>query len=127
MTNSNTQMFGRDVTGERCKMADTRSRREFLAGAAAGAGLALFDVVPASALGRDQTKPAPSNRIVVGCIGVGGQGNSNLGAFLNESEALVVAVCDVDKNHLRDTKSRVDGHYSNKDCMAYSDFRELIA
>ena len=107
--------------------ADGLNRREFLKGAAAvGAGVSLFDIVPASARGK-QGKPAPSNRIVLGCIGVGGQGNSNLGAFLNESDCHVIAVCDVDKNHLRDTKNRVDGHYRNTDCAAFADFRELIA
>lgn len=104
------------------------NRREFIKGAAAaGAGASLFSIVPASALGRDKRKPAPSNRVALGCIGVGGQGNSNLGAFLNEPDCHVIAVCDVDKNHLRDTKNRVDRHYADTGCSAYGDFREVIA
>jgi predicted dehydrogenase len=103
------------------------NRRDFLKSAAvAGAGASLFTIIPASALGK-AGRPAPSNRVVLGCVGVGGQGNSNLGAFLNESDVQVVAVCDVDKNHLRDTKNRVDQHYNKTDCATYADFRELIA
>lgn len=104
------------------------NRREFIKGAATAgvAGASAFSIVPASALGRDARRPAPSNRITLGCVGVGGQGNSNLGAFLNEPDCHVIAVCDVDKNHLRDTKTRVDRHYANTDCSTYEDFRELI-
>nr|WP_309685913.1 Gfo/Idh/MocA family oxidoreductase [Armatimonas sp.] len=98
-------------------------RRDFLKGAVAAS---TFTIIPASALGRGG-KLAPSNRITLGCIGVGGQGNSNLGAFLNEADCQVVAVCDVDKDHVRDTKNRVDRHYKNTSCAAYADFRELIA
>lgn len=98
-------------------------RRDFLKGVAAAG---TFSIIPASALGRGG-KLAPSNRITLGCIGVGGQGNSNLGAFLGESDCQVVAVCDVDKNNLNNTKNRVDRHYNNTACAAYTDFRELLA
>lgn len=108
------------------------NRRDFLASAArAGAGasaLSLFSIVPASALGRGRDgRPAPSNRITLGCVGVGGQGNSNLDAFLNQPDVQVIAVCDVDKNHLQSTKDKIDHRYNNSDCVGYGDFRELIA
>lgn len=103
------------------------NRRDFLKTlAVASSGASVFSIIPASALGNAR-QPAPSNRIVLGCIGVGGQGNANLDAFLNEADVQVVAVCDVDKNHLRNTKDKVDRRYHNKDCAAYTDFRELIA
>ena len=95
-------------------------RRKFLKGAVGvGAGLGLFHVVPASALGRDK-RPAPSNRIVMGCIGLGGQGSGNMGAFLGQPDTQVVAVCDVDKNHLAGAKNTVDQHYGNSDCTTYA-------
>ncbi len=101
-------------------------RRSFLKGAlGAGAGIGLFNIVPASALGLGG-RPAPSNRIVMGCIGLGGQGSGNMGAFLGQPDTQVVAVCDVDKNHLAGAKGTVDGRYNNKDCTAYTDFRELL-
>src|SRR2546430_7997479 len=94
-------------------------RRSFLKGAAGvGAGIGLFHIIPASALGLGG-KPAPSNRIVMGCIGLGGQGSGNMGTFLGQPDTQVVAVCDVDKNHLAGAKRSVDQHYGNSDCTAY--------
>jgi hypothetical protein len=88
--------------------------------------MALFAIIPDRALGA-AGRPAPSNRIVMGCIGMGGQGSGNMGAFLGQPDVQVVAVCDVDKNHLAAAKNTVDAHYGNKDCAAYTDFRELLA
>lgn len=103
------------------------SRRAFMKGAAgAGAVLGFPMIIPASALGAEG-RPAPSNRITVGCIGVGGQGNSNLGGFLGDGRCVVVAVNDVDRGNLMNSKRRVDGQYKNQDCATYTDFRELIA
>jgi predicted dehydrogenase len=114
-------------------MTDFRSldRRTFIkttikTAAGAGSGLALLNFIPAAALGK-AGRPAPSNRIVMGCIGVGGQGNSNLDSFLNEADCQVVAVCDVDKGRAQSTKNKVDHKYGNTDCTAYGDFRELLA
>jgi predicted dehydrogenase len=50
-----------------------------------------------------------------------------MGTFLGQNDVQVVAVCDVDKNHLNGAKGTVDSHYGNSDCAAYGDFRELIA
>jgi predicted dehydrogenase len=103
------------------------SRRTFLkVGAAAGAVAGFPFIIPSSARGADGAV-APSNRITMGCIGVGGQGNSNLGNFLGQPDCQVLAVCDVDKNNLDRTKNRVDDRYGNSDCKAYRDFRELVA
>ena len=75
-------------------------RRHFLkdiAGKAMGA-LALPYYIPSSVLGRDGAV-TPSNRITIGCIGVGGQGTGNLKNFLSNPAAHVLAVCDVDRSH----------------------------
>ena len=103
------------------------SRRSFLSrSAAVGAILSVPSIIPSSARGA-AGRPAPSNRIVLGAIGVGGQGQSNLGGFLGDSRIQVVAVCDVDARHVEDTKNRVNNHYQNQDCKAYKDFREVAA
>ncbi len=103
------------------------SRRDFLKRASiTGAALAFPTIIPARALGADGTV-APSNRIVLGCLGVGGQGSGNMGSFLNEKDCQVVAVCDVDKKHSEGAKKTVDGHYGNQNCKTYGDFREMIA
>ena len=106
-------------------MARKLSRRSFLKSTATAAVAAPY-VVPPSALGRDGP-PAPSNRITMGCIGVGGMGSGNLGSFLGQSDCRVLAVCDVDRNHLNNARNRINDHYKNTDCAAYDDFRKLVA
>ena len=104
------------------------SRCRFIAqtaGTALGA-LGLPYIVPSSVLGQ-AGGVAPSNKITMGCIGVGWQGGSNLGSFLRERDCQVIAVCDIDKNHLQDAANSVNGRYKNKDCATYADFRELLA
>ena len=111
-------------------MSDTHdvNRRQFLKQAAVAAvgatGLPLF--LPARALGRDG-KRAPSDRITIGCIGVGGMGTANMTSFLNKRDARIVAVCDVDAAHRKAAAEAVNAKYGSKDCAQYEDFRELIA
>jgi len=82
-------------------------------------------MIPASALGRAD-QPAPSERIVMGSIGVGNMGFGDMNAFMSIPEAQVVAVCDV-KSTMRDrAKQAVDARYGNADCATYNDFRELL-
>jgi predicted dehydrogenase len=53
-------------------------------------------------------------------------GSGNLGGFLGHPRCRVLAVCDVDRRNLESAKKRVNDHYSNNDCAAYKDFRELL-
>jgi predicted dehydrogenase len=104
------------------------SRRDFLktasAAAIGAAGLPLF--IPASALGRSGAV-APSNRIVIGCIGVGGMGTGNMNSFLGKPEAQIVAVCDVDAKHRADARETVEKKTGKKGVAEYNDFRALLA
>ncbi|MCB1099312.1 MAG: Gfo/Idh/MocA family oxidoreductase [Verrucomicrobiae bacterium] len=96
------------------------TRRNFLiAGSAALAGPAILR---SSVLADDKTPP-PSERVTMGFIGVGGQGSGNLGAFLNDPRVQVVAICDVDKNHL----ARGLEMAKLPPEAGYGDWRELIA
>lgn len=108
------------------------NRRLFIkgtAGAAAGAFLGIPALVPSSVLGAD----APSNRLNMGCIGVGRMGRSNLKGFLQFDRVKAVAVCDVDANRAKDAKKIIDDYYSGKtgkpvdDCRTATDFREIIS
>lgn len=100
------------------------TRRSFLKGtvAAAGTTVAFPAIVPSSVFGAY----SPSNRIVMGAIGVGSQGSGDMRGFLSKPEVQMVAVCDVDKGHRDGAKKAVDQRYRNSDCTAYLDFRELI-
>src|SRR5664280_1644624 len=99
------------------------SRRRFLA--TTGAAVLLPTVLPGCALGRG-SKPAASNRITLGVVGWGMQGPGNTRQFLALDDCQVVAACDLDKNHLNNAVETINSHYGNKDCKAYSDYRELL-
>ncbi len=104
------------------------SRRRFIktaTGVTAGA-IGFPYIVPSSALGKAGLV-APSNRIVMGAIGVGSMGTGDMKGFLGKQEVQMVAVCDVDKSHRDRAKELCDERYGNNDCTAYPDYRELIA
>ena len=105
----------------------TRStRRRFLRKALAAGGLvAAPSIVPAAALGLG-ARPAASERIVVGFIGMGWFGTVDLKIFLQGTEAQTVAVCDVDAAKAAAAKEIADAHYGNRDCKIYHDFREML-
>ncbi|MGA2852620.1 MAG: Gfo/Idh/MocA family oxidoreductase [Verrucomicrobiota bacterium] len=100
------------------------NRRHFLK--TAGAAIVLPMILPGCVLGRGGKTP-PSGRINLGVVGCGSQGSSNARSFLFEGDCRVIAVCDVDKNHLHDGVNNINGHYANNDCASYHDYREMLA
>ena len=78
-------------------------------------------------------KKEPSDRIVVGFIGMGKQNRGLLRQFLQHRMCRVVAVCEVDTTRREDAQQSVNKFYTQRpelgsaDCAAYNDFRELIA
>jgi Oxidoreductase family, NAD-binding Rossmann fold/Oxidoreductase family, C-terminal alpha/beta domain len=109
-------------------MKTPSSRRHFLKLAAAGSlgAISFPTIIPSSALGKDGAV-SPSERIVMGWIGTGGQGRGLMGNFLNQKDVQVVAACDVDAAHLTTALGMVNKKYDNKDCVAFRDFRQLLA
>jgi predicted dehydrogenase len=99
-------------------------RRHFLK--TAGAAAILSSVLPGCAWQTTRRTP-PSGRITMGVIGWGMQGPGNTKNFLYQDDCQVVAACDLDQDHLRDAVGTINDHYQNKDCKAYSDYRELLA
>lgn len=103
------------------------SRRSFIkkaAGSALGMIAAPY-IIPGTALGKNGAI-APSNRIVLGGIGLGSQGTSNSRGFLEKKEVQYVAICDLDSTHRDRAVSMVNGIYKNNDCRSYEDFREFL-
>ena len=100
------------------------TRRHFIA--LTGMAAAAPTIIPASALGRGGAT-APSNRITMGVVGWGMQGPGNTQAFMSHADCQVVAACNIDKNHLQRSLDTINGHYKNKDCKAYHDYREMMA
>jgi predicted dehydrogenase len=118
---------------QRAKKTNTISRRQFLKSSVivgAGAAFAAPIMIPSSVFGAD----SPSNRITVGCIGVGRMGLGDMREVLGLRQAQIIAVCDVDSKRAKHAQERVEKHYASqstsgayKGCKAYKDFRELIA
>jgi len=97
------------------------TRRTFLRSSATALTASAFNIVPARVLGQN----APSNKVVMAMIGVGGMGTGDMGAFLGLDDVLVRVVCDVNDKKTEAAKKRVDEHYKNADCQTAKDFREV--
>lgn len=91
----------------------------------AGAATLAPMFVPASALGRNGTV-APSERIVIGGIGIGRRGTYDLGCFLEQPDVQFVAVCDIKEKQRLKVKKIADTKYGNNNCATYRDFREVL-
>lgn len=93
------------------------SRRNFIRNAGlAGAG---FFIVPRHVLGRGFI--APSDKLNIAGIGVGGKGSSDLAEFAKSPNVNIVALCDVDD---REAKKTVEKYPK---APYYHDFREMLA
>jgi len=105
----------------------TPTRRAFLRTAAkAGAALLAPAVIRSSALGKDGAVK-PSERIIVGGIGLRGRGMGDLRWMLPNPDVQFVAICDAQKRSRDAVKQVVDQRYGNKDCKAYPEAREYLA
>lgn len=103
------------------------SRRKFLKRTALAWGaLTLPQIVPSSALGLGGKTP-PSERLVMGGIGLGGRGSYDLSVLLQFPEVQFVAVCDVQKARREAAKQTIDNNYGNSDCAAYRNLCDLLA
>ena len=70
----------------------SQSRRNFLKNAAVAAAGAM--IVPRHVLGKGFV--APSDKLRIAGIGVGGKGSSDLAEFAKSPNVSIVALCDVD-------------------------------
>ncbi|MBC7922229.1 MAG: Gfo/Idh/MocA family oxidoreductase [Ferruginibacter sp.] len=95
------------------------NRREFLQQGGAGAlGLALFPGVV--------RKVAPSDRLRIAHIGVGGMGNNHLKWFAGLPEVDIVALCDVDQDHLNGSLKTLAELRPGTKAVGYGDFRRIL-
>ena len=102
------------------------NRRRFLKTlAVAGTAITAPAYVPGYILGLDGAI-APSEKVVMGGIGIGGRGGEDLRVLLNEKPAKFIAIANVDKNRRQAVKGIVDAFYDNKDCAMYWDMFELL-
>lgn len=102
----------------------TFTRRDWLRGSL-GAALAAPLFIPASALGRDG-RPAPSERITLGVIGIGPRCRYVLQGMFKHADVQCLAIADVQARRREEGKKLVDDHHGSTDCATYRDFRELL-
>src|SRR4026208_1309447 len=96
---------------------NNNSRRKFLKNAALTT--AGFYIVPRHVLGRGYI--APSDKLNIAGIGVGGKGEGDLSEFAKSQFVNIVALCDVDDRQA--AKSRENFPKATY----YKDFREMLA
>ena len=119
-------------------------RRQFLrrGGLSAATAAMMPNFIPASALGRSGVR-APSERITMGFVGLGGQGSGHLmggawtyipGGYMARPDVQVLAVCDVRLERRENALQRCNPMYAEKlgqpgydGIRGYADFRELLA
>ena len=81
--------------------------------------------VPARLLAAGQG--APSNKLTLGVIGVGAQGQGDMRNFLGHSDVRVTAICDVNKRNIESAQRLIAKAYGSSGAKVYADFRELNA
>ncbi|MBN1125171.1 MAG: Gfo/Idh/MocA family oxidoreductase [Sedimentisphaerales bacterium] len=114
-------------TTDRSGQGISLNRRRFLKTAAqAGALLAMPYVVPGTVLGKDGAV-APSDKIILGGLGIGGRGRYVLGCFLQAPDVQCVAICDVRAERRQAAKRLVDSRYQNNDCETTYDMNAFLA
>ncbi len=93
-----------------------RSRRSFIKNTALGA--AGFMIVPRNVLGKGVT--APSDKLIIAGVGVGGKGRSDLANFYKSEKAEIGFLCDVDDRMAEESRKRFPK------AKYYKDWREML-
>lgn len=71
-------------------------------------------------------KVAPSDKLRVAHIGLGGMGNNHMKWFAGLPEVEIVALCDVDKTHLDNTMKTLETLQPSGKLDGYEDFRHIL-
>ncbi|MBR9999874.1 MAG: Gfo/Idh/MocA family oxidoreductase [Cyclobacteriaceae bacterium] len=95
------------------------SRRDFLK--KSSTGLAGITILPSLA-----GKVAPSDRLRIAHIGVGGMGKNHIKWFAGLPEVEIAAICDLDQSHLASGMNLVHELQPGKKIRAYGDFRRIL-
>lgn len=100
-------------------MSRNQTRRAFIKNTGMGAlGFAILPSVYA--------RVAPSDKLRVAHIGLGGMGNNHMKWFANLPEVDIVALCDVDELHLGSTLKTLQELQPGSTAKGYGDFRQIL-
>jgi len=105
-------------------MRKCSTRRRFLQRSAAVTAAAMVapSILPSTAFGQN----APSQRINLGLIGVGGRGSALTGGFIHLPDAQFLAVCDCFRDRRERMRDSMNAHYGSEVVTAHADFREVL-
>lgn len=86
-------------------------------------------IVPSRVLGQAVSpgSVAPSDRIVLGGIGLRGRGQQVLRTALGDGRVQFVGIADIRESAREGVKSLVDKHYGSNNCVMYRDAGDLLA
>jgi predicted dehydrogenase len=99
-------------------MSNKINRRSFLKQSAlATAG---FAIIPSF------LKAAPSDKVRIAHIGLGGMGNQHMQWFAKLPQVDIVALCDLDEEHLNGTFQKLQGLVPDTKAQLYGDFRKVL-
>lgn len=104
-------------TTKKIQDLNRNSRRRFLRNALVTS--AGFYIVPRHVLGRGFT--APSDKLNLAAIGVGGKGQDDIDHFFKSGKANIVALCDVDD------RQAVESRKNFPNATYYKDYREMLS
>ncbi len=100
-------------------MITTINRRDFIRKSMLGTlGLTVLPSLISTA--------APSDKLRVAHIGLGGMGNQHMKWFAALPEVDIVALCDVDQDHLNGTLNTLKELKPNTTAKGYEDFRHIL-
>ncbi len=95
------------------------NRRAFLRKSALGT--LGFAIIPSFI-----SRGAPSDRVRVAHIGLGGMGNEHMNWFAHLPQADIVALCDIDPEHLGKTHQSLNTIVPGTKATTYEDFRHVL-
>jgi predicted dehydrogenase len=95
----------------------TPTRRDFIA---TGAAVLGFNIIPRHVLGAPG-QPSPSEKLNIGCVGIGGQGAGVTRELATFANVHIAALCDVEKKHEATMAKAYPGS------PFYKDYREMLA
>ncbi len=100
-------------------MNNNFSRRDFLK--LGGIGAMGLSILPSLL-----SKAAASDRLRVAHIGLGGMGNNHLKGFVALPDVEIVALCDLDEDHLNSTLKTLKELSPSSQAKGYADFRHVL-
>ena len=107
------------------------TRRNFIKNSALAASSII--ITPSLWSSRLSAGTSATDKINIGCIGVGRMGKGDLTDILPFNEVQVVAVCDVDSWRLENAKRQVEQHYATRTkngrysgCATHNDYHDLL-